>query len=206
MTLRLHVYPPSVYCQIARMTLAECGVQAELVPCDPFSGTVPEHPFNRVPVLDHDGIRIFETTAILRYLDSRFAGGRLTPAEPLAAARMVQVQAVVDCYGYWPMVRQVFVHGANHSGDADRADLAEGLGGAARVLDVLERIAAEGRVLTGAGITLADCHLAPMIGFLARAPDGAALLAARPMLSAWFSRVRTRDSYHLTDPNRVMKG
>jgi len=30
------------------------------------------HPFARIPVLEHDGFRLYETQAILRYLDALF--------------------------------------------------------------------------------------------------------------------------------------
>tara|TARA_R110002020_G_scaffold22372_72_gene75669 strand:+ start:2088 stop:2714 length:627 start_codon:yes stop_codon:yes gene_type:complete len=207
MTLRLFAYSPSVYCQIVRLILAEVRADAELVERDPFTDTVEEHPYNRVPVLEHDGNRIYETVAILRYLDSHFAVGRLTPTDPLTQARMVQVQALADTYGYWPLARQVFVQGAERPSRkqaCDPEELTKGLNGAKKLLPELEKISAEGLVLNARAMTLADCHLAPMIGFFARAPEGAALLKEFTALSAWFAWVSQQESYRSTDPNRFM--
>ena len=54
------------------------------------------HPFGRVPVLEHDGFRLYETQAILRYLDRVQPDPPLTPADPRQTARMDQVMSVND--------------------------------------------------------------------------------------------------------------
>jgi glutathione S-transferase len=61
-------------------------------------------------------------------------------------------------------------------------------------------IAKEGRVLDGQNFTLADCHLAPMIGYFAQAPEGAAALKAYSELSDWWTTVSQRKSLHATEP------
>ena len=57
----------------AMLGLAEKGVEYELAPVMPSDFKKPEHlalnPFGRVPVLDHDGFVLYETQAILRYVD-----------------------------------------------------------------------------------------------------------------------------------------
>ena len=58
------------------------------------------HPFGKVPVLDHDGMRILETTAIARYLNDVLPGKSLIPSTPKDRARMDMVIALVDSYGY----------------------------------------------------------------------------------------------------------
>ena len=45
------------------------------------------HPFGRVPAFEHDGFVLYETQAILRYLDRVLPAPPLTPADPKAAAR-----------------------------------------------------------------------------------------------------------------------
>ena len=113
MPLVLHGYRYSVYNRIARLTLAEKGVAYERVEVNPFSPDMPAsylalHPFGRVPALVHDGFALYETGAITRYVDRAFPGPALQPTEPRALARMDQIIGIVDSYGYWPMVRQVF--------------------------------------------------------------------------------------------------
>lgn len=204
--LTLHGFAPSVYTRVARLVLAEKGLDhaySEVNPFDP--GLDPSyrdlHPFARVPVLVHDGFVLHETAAITRYLDT-FPGPSLTPADPRAAARMAQVTGLVDAYAYWPLVRQVFAHRVFRSLEGlepDEGQIAEGLAAAAPVLAALERIAAEGLVLAGE-VTLADCHLAPMIDAFAAAPEGAQALARHGHLARWWEGLADRPSLAATDP------
>lgn len=106
-------YQHSVYTRILRMVLEEKGVEYALIEVDPFGDHVPAsyrrlHPFKRVPALVHDGFALYETAAITRYVDAGFDGPALTPGPARDAARMTQAIAIMDNYGYWPMVRQVF--------------------------------------------------------------------------------------------------
>lgn len=206
MGLVLHGYRHSVYLRVVRMVLAEKGVACERVEVDPFA-TLPEgyrdlHPFGRVPVLVHDGFAVYEAQAIGRYVDEGFAGPALQPAGAAARARMAQVIGVVDSYGYWPLVRQVFSHAVFRpaAGEAgDPAEVAAGFAAAGRVLGALERIAAEGLVLAGP-VALADLHLAPMIAAFVQAPAGAEMLGRHPALARWWAGMRRRESLAATDP------
>jgi glutathione S-transferase len=201
MSLVLHGYHYSVYARIARLTLAEKGVAYDRVEVNPFAPNVPAaylalHPFGRVPALVHDGFALYETGAITRYIDRAFPGPALQPAEPRAAARMDQIIAIVDSYGYWPMVRQVFsprVFRARTGQPVDEAEIARGLAGSAKVLAGLEP-------LVSAGLTLADLHLGAMVAYFVQAPEGAALLHQYPRLTAWWVRVSARPSFAATDP------
>src|SRR5258708_32765447 len=62
------------------------------------------HPFGKVPVLDHDGMRILETTAIARYLNDVLPGKSLIPATPKDRARMDMIVGVIDSYGYGALI------------------------------------------------------------------------------------------------------
>lgn len=205
--LTLYAYPPSSYCQSVRMMLAECGLEARIIEVDPFAGTdaIP-HPFNAVPVLEEGDFRLYETAAILRYLDAAHAGGRFTPSHPRALARMVQVEGIADSQAYWPLVRQVYgerIFAPLEGERPNEALIAEGLERAPRVLAALEDIAAEGLILSGKALTLADIHLAPMLGFFAATPDGAKMLAGYPALRGWFGTIAQRQSYRGTSPLAV---
>ena len=145
-SLVLHGYHYSVYNRIARLALAEKELACERVEVNPFDPDRPAayltlHPFGRVPVLVHDGFALYESGAITRYLDRAFPGPHLQPTEPRALARMDQIIGVVDSYGYWPMVRQVFSHGffrPRRGLTGDPAEVTRGLEGSARVLAALE--------------------------------------------------------------------
>jgi glutathione S-transferase len=204
----LHGYHLSVYNRVARMALHEKGVLYETVEVNPFEDPLPDgyldlHPFRRVPVLSHGGFRIYETTAITRYIDDAFDGPPLVPVEAKAAARMTQAISIIDSYGYWPMVREVFVQRVSAPEQGERPDeeiVKQGVEASRVVLGALETLAAEGLCLDGKTITLADCHLAPMFGYFTLAPEGAKALAACPALSDWWSRMSKRSSYLETEP------
>jgi glutathione S-transferase len=212
-TVTLHGYQFSVYTRIAKMVLHEKGVSYDTVEVDPFSDVDPAyldlHPFGRVPVLTHDGFSVFETVAITRYIDSAFEGPSLQPNGLKAATRMNQVIAMVDSYGYWPMVRQIFSHRVFQplAGEpADESEIAAGLRASQKVLAALNDIAEEGYVLNGNKITLADCHLAPMVDYFVRAQEGRDMMRLYPALSGWWAHMSGSAMVKSTEPNFALLG
>ncbi|MEE9453902.1 MAG: glutathione S-transferase family protein [Paracoccaceae bacterium] len=200
----LYSYTFSVYSWIARLTLHEKGIDYTVVEVNPFaSGTKNPHPFGRVPVLRHGDFSLYETNAITRYIDTAFQGPSLTPAAPAELARMTQIIAILDSYGYWPMVRQVFSHGVFRPlmGETScKEEVEAGLVSAQKTLAALEDIASEGLILNKTQITLADCHLIPFMDCFTRATDGARLLATYPALSLWWNRVAKLQNVVKTRP------
>ncbi|WP_299592398.1 glutathione S-transferase family protein [uncultured Tateyamaria sp.] len=195
--LTLYGYHHSVYTWAARMTLHTTGVGWRDVEVNPFAAAPEDqklpHPFGRVPVLDHDSFRIYETRAITDYIDAQFGQDRLTPHDLRARARMNQVIGIIDSYAHIPLVRQVFSHSvfrpwANEPSDPDA--IKAGLDAATTALSALEDIAAEGLVLTGETLSLADCHLAPMMAYFSAAPAGDDALRTKPALTQWWDRTR----------------
>lgn len=201
----------SVYTRAVRLALYEKGLEFtdnEVNPFEPedLDALRPLHPFGRVPVLQHGDTKVYETVAILAYLDEMCGGISLTPDAPLARVRMVQVQGIVDNYVYQPLVRKVFSHGVYRpqmGQEADSQAVSDGLDAAPAVLDALEDIASEGFVLQGKSVTRADCHLAPMLDYFALYPAGKQMLDARPALLAWFDRFASRPSFAATRPSFV---
>ena len=56
------------------------------------------HPFGKMPVLEHGDFSLYETQAILRYLERILPSPPLIPEEPKDAARMNQVMGISDWY------------------------------------------------------------------------------------------------------------
>lgn len=203
----LHGYRYSAYTRIARLVLMSKTVAFEAIEVDPFAA-LPHayamlHPFGRVPVLTHGSLTLFETGAITRYVDRAFEGRALQPRRAAALARMDQVISVVDAYAYWPMVRQVASHGffrPMRGEPFDPEEIEAGLASSRKVLAFLDDVAGEGEILTGHQITLADCHLAPMIDYFVRAAEGEAALAGHPALRRWWGLVSALDILKATDP------
>ncbi|MCF6234324.1 MAG: glutathione S-transferase family protein [Rhodobacteraceae bacterium] len=208
MAVTLYGYRYSVYTRIARMALTAREVDYTTTEVNPFADPPDQTltkitPFHCVPVLDHDGFTLFETSAITRYVATRFPGPALIPTGAKSAARMAQVIAIIDAHGYWPLVRQVFSHSVfrplvGQPGDADQ--IAQGLKAARPVLKSLETIAAEGLVLAPGHPTLADLHLAPMIAYFAMAKDGQVMLGRYPCLRQWWQEMSQHPALIATDP------
>ncbi|XDA97863.1 glutathione S-transferase family protein [Sulfitobacter sp. LCG007] len=206
--LRLIGYRFSVYTRVVRMALIEKGLSADYVEVDPFRHPVDailtsHTPFGRVPVLSQGDFHLYETAAILRFLDALSDATPLTPQDPREVARMQQVIGIVDSYGYGSLVRSVFseaVFGPAFGTPGDCEKIAEGLRQAEPVLDALEAIAAEGLALGTGPLTLGDIHLAPMLSYFDMAPEGRQRLEARSCLSDRFRWVSRRQSFTETDP------
>src|SRR5947207_860603 len=98
----VHSVPGSPFGRAVFAVLEEKGAPYRLVPVVP--GTfraephISRHPFGRVPVLQHGDFWLYETQAILRYLDRVLPTPPLTPADPKAAARMDQALNINDWY------------------------------------------------------------------------------------------------------------
>ncbi|HRD78643.1 MAG TPA: glutathione S-transferase family protein [Hyphomicrobiaceae bacterium] len=208
MMLVLHGYEFSVYNRIVRIALIEKGLSYSRVEVNPFSEDCPPsyialNPFRRVPTLVHGDFVLYETSAITRYLDETFPTPPLLPIEPCARARVAQVISIIDGYGYWPLVRQVFSHRVFRpltGKSADEAEVQAGLANAGRVLAALEGLARGGETLVGDGWTMADGHLAAMVDYFTMAPEGAAMLADYPRLAEWWRASSARPSVIATRP------
>jgi glutathione S-transferase len=208
MPVTLHGYEYSVYSWIARLVLAEKGVDYDYVEVNPFSADMPAaylttHPFRRVPALVHDGFTLYETSAIARYIDEMFPGPALQPTAARERARMSQIIAIVDAYGYWPMVRQVYSHRVfrPHTGQPfDEGEIHSGLSASARVLAALDSLAAPTGFLVTGQLSLADLHLAPMMGYFTTVEEGRDVLARYGNLSRWWGSKRERSTFAATKP------
>jgi glutathione S-transferase len=60
------------------------------------------HPFNRAPILQHGDFTVYETSAIVTYVEETFNSVALRPAGPRERARMDQWISAVNSY-YYPL-------------------------------------------------------------------------------------------------------
>jgi glutathione S-transferase len=190
----------SVYVRIVRLVLEEKGVDYELVPVDVFAASgIPDwyldhHPFGRIPAFEHDGFRLFETSAITRYVDEAFAGPALQPTDARPRATMNQIIGMLDAYAYRAMVWDVAVERLETS-TPDEALIAGGLAKAGTALRALSSLKVSGPWLIGGELTLADLHAAPIIGYFTKVAEGRSLLAAFAGIQDWWARIAERESF-----------
>ena len=65
-------FPVSTFVNIVRLVLTEKGVPFTFCDLESEMGSprhLALHPFKRVPILDHDGFVLYETSAIAAYVD-----------------------------------------------------------------------------------------------------------------------------------------
>lgn len=186
-------YRHSVYTRSVRIALAELGLNYRWRDIDPFDDAVALHPFGQVPVLEDGAWRVYETWAILTYLEAQY--GKVSSRDARHTARAAQVASIASAHAYWPLVRQVYAHAVVRPAMAettDGAEVTEGLARAVAVLDALEEIANEALVLDAVDFGPADWFLFPMIDAFARVADARALLLSRPKLNDWWTVLAAR--------------
>jgi len=163
-------------------------------------------PFGRIPVLDHREFQLYETQAILRYLDAVLPEPSLQPLEPRARARMDQIIGIVDWY-FFPfatvgisaerIMSQVF-----WGRGPDETKVAAALPNARICVRELERLKDGAPFLTGDRLSIADLMLAPHLDYFAMTPEGRDMLEDTS-LAGWLETLRARDSFQATTMERL---
>jgi glutathione S-transferase len=200
-------FDASTYVRTIKMVFAEKGfTQFDQVPLNVLAGEprTPEHlerhPFGKVPVLDHNGMRILETSAIARYLNDVLPGRSLVPATAKDRARMDMIVGVVDSYGYGALIGGVaayhlfpdFVGGKN---DAMRKG---GLENARKVLELAMKTRGSSPFIAG-DLSLADLYLAPIMFYVSLTPDKDAVFDVDGF-AEWWANMETLPSFKSTQP------
>jgi glutathione S-transferase len=207
----VHTIPGSPFARAVLAMLEEKSALYRLAPVAPGAFQSPEHlarhPFGRVPVLEHDGFVLYETQAILRYLDRVKPSPALTPADPKRIARMDQVMNINDWY-LFPGVGNVIVFhrvvGPRVMGlTPDEAAIAAAMPKARTVFNELARLLGEQAYFAGDTMSLADLMVAPAVEFFTHTPEWSELGAPHANLVAWLSRMEARPSMKATTWERV---
>ena len=201
--------PFSTYVRTVRMALEEKQAPYELVDVSVLDGEQkqPAHlarnPFGTVPAFEHDGVTLYETSAIARYVDQVFAGPSFTPDDPRQRALMNQIISVIDYHGYKSIILQVVaprLFTPLLPADADKeAIVASGRPTAELCLSEFERMMGGARFLAGDALSLADLYLVPVIHYLMMTDDKA-LLDRFPGLTRWWRSMNERPSVTKTAP------
>jgi maleylpyruvate isomerase len=101
--MRLYSYFRSSAAYRVRIALNVKGIEYETVTVDLPGGAhrTPEfravNPQATIPTLDDDGTILWQSLAIIEYLDTRYPSPRLIPDEPVARARVQALAQLVAC-------------------------------------------------------------------------------------------------------------
>lgn len=199
----LHTDVLSPYGWAARHAAAEKGVSWRLKPVNLASPAHWKlHPFGKMPVLEHHGVVVYETLAIVHYIDRAFPGPALQPDGAAAQAEMLQWMSIVNGYMF-PVMNGLLKErtSAMWRGEGpDEAVLAGFTAPLERQVQYIDTALADRDFLVGDAITLADSFLLPHLHFVSATPEGAEALERATAASAWLERMRERPSFAATTP------
>jgi glutathione S-transferase len=205
--------PGSPFVRSVQMGLEEKGAAYRVHAISPqeLNGEahLKRHPFGRVPAFAHGDFGLYETQAILRYLDDIFPEPAFEPADPRAAARMNQIIGINDWY-FFPKVAAEIV-GQRIVGPTllgmktDEAVVAAAVPLGRVCIAEFDRLLGAQPFLAGDQLSVADLMLAPQIDFFAATPEGKAMLAGT-RLAAWLRRMNARPSMIATQRPEPLRG
>ena len=207
-TIKLWGFNGSTYVRTVRMLLAEKGVtDYEQVPLNVLEGEpkrpehLARHPFGKVPVVEVDGFRVLETSAIARYLDATLPGPSFVPTASKDAARMDMAVSIIDAYGYNALLAGVVGYHLfpDFVGGKDEKKHHEGLEHGHTTMRTLMGIRGTSPFLAGDAISIADLYLAPVLAYVAMTPHRDEFLD-RPGTRDWWQRITSRESFRSTAP------
>jgi glutathione S-transferase len=198
----------STYVRTVKMLLSEKGItHVKQMPLNVLQGEpkMPEHlerhPFGKVPVLDHDGIRILETTAIVRYLNDVLPGKSLIPATPKDRARMDMFVGIVDSYGYGALIGGIAAYHLfpDFVGGKNEAMRAGGIENGRKVVELAMKTKGTSPFIAGE-LSLADLYLAPIVFYVSLTPDKDAVFDVDGF-AGWWAKIQALQSFKETQPN-----
>jgi glutathione S-transferase len=210
--IKVHGIPGSPFLRSVEITLNEKGAGYELRAMSPADMRTPEHlelhPFGRIPMFEHGDFRLYETQAIVRYIDRVFAEPRLTPAEPRAEARMNQVIGVVEWYFFPKAAAPIAFNriiGPRLLGLApDEGVIAEAMPMARTCFAELDRLLGGKPCFSGESISLADIMLGAQLDLFSECAEGRELISGS-RLEPWLERMRARPSFMATQPPAMLR-
>jgi glutathione S-transferase len=204
--------PGSPFLRSVEITLKEKDLPYHLHPMAPGEHKQAEHlarhPFGRVPAFEHDGFALYETQAIIRYLDEVFPSPPLTPGNPGQRARMNQVIGIIEWYFFPKAAAPIAFNriiGPKLLGlPTDEAAIAEAMPMARTCFTVLDGILGDRPYFGGDRVSIADIMLAAQLDLLCDTPEGSQLLSGT-RLKPWLEQMLARPSFVATQPPAMLR-
>lgn len=195
--------PRSSYVRTLRMGLHEKGLKYALQVALPHTPEVTAiHPFGRIPAFRDNHVTLFETSAILRYVEESFPGPSLLAGNARLRAVGEQWTSAINAYLYPCCVqRYVAKYLFAKDGKPDR----EAIDGALKEMPghfaALDRAYGMRDVLAGNAVSMPDLFLAPILFYVEQMPEGRQLLLPHANLMRAQSAIRARESFRATAPS-----
>ncbi|KAK7434764.1 hypothetical protein VKT23_020042 [Stygiomarasmius scandens] len=207
MVLKLYGYPRSpCTCRVA-VVLYEKKIPYELVNIELIKGEhknptyLEKHPFGEIPYIDDDGLILYESRAICRYLEAKWSnkGSKLVPSpSDLKAYALYEQAASIETSNFDPFaskaVSQAIFNPLFRGLPKDQVQYEEALKTLSLKLDGYEKILSKQKYLAGNEITLIDLFHLPYGSLLTEA--GSDLMTTKgPNLTRWWNDITSRGSW-----------
>lgn len=191
--MKLYDMELSGNCYKIRLLCGLLGIDYERVPIDLMQGQhkaeafLQLNPRGQIPVLDDDGLLIWDSSAILVYLARQYGGEQWLPLAAPAMATVMQWLSLAQNELLYGLARARAAKKFNRPWDQDQCRQHGRQG-----LQVLEQRLANNAWLAGPQPTIADIACYP---YVALAPEGGVELAEFPAVLAWIEHIRALPGY-----------
>ncbi len=189
----------SSYVRTARMVAIEKRLPHTLESIDFGSDTHQAlHPWKRVPIMRHGDTTLFETSAIVRYLEEIGDGPSLVPTTPVARAAMEQWISAINCYLYESLIKSYalkYIVPMQAKREPDRDAIRAAVPGMERGLAQLDAAYANRTWIAGNALSLADLFVAPIVATVGMFPEGKQALGATKHLANVLGQLAQRESF-----------
>ena len=198
MALTVYGTSASTYVRTTRLLLEEAGADYTLKEVNIFNGEnqsaeyLQKNPFGKVPTIEVDGELLYETVAIIEYLNTTLANDKFSPSSPMQIARMRQIMAIIDNYLYPPAVLTIVIQRLivpSQGGTASEEMVKNAVAPAQKASQAIESLVVGSPYLLGNEITIADFYLIPIFIYLSQTPEFEAITARTPKLRTWWDKV-----------------
>ena len=195
----------STYTRTVRLALAEKAVAYTMQTCGPHSPEILAlHPMGKIPAMRDGDIELWESAAIINYLDECFDSGvSLRPGNITERTRALQWISAINGYLYDTMVRRYVLQIIFPKGEGGKPDLGvieQALAEMPAQFAALDKAYGGSDFLAGSSLSAADLFLAPILAYVKAMPQGGALLAQYPNVARAHAAMSTRASFTTTEP------
>ena len=205
--MKIYGMSGSPFVRRTELVLTEKGVEYKLITLSRANGDLqsPEHlarnPRGRVPVLEDGDLLLYESQAIVEYLEDRYPEPTLVPADlgDRGHMRVAEMECLIYFGGVLTEVAQNVFMVAPEKRDPDK--VSDALAGVSAELNRLEQrgAACGGTYLMGGDVTRADLTWLPFVELVGRA--GVDIDADKyGWTKPWRAALGTRPSYDKTYP------
>lgn len=199
--LKLHHHPASTYARRVRIALLEKNIPHELVALDMAARKhrEPEYlalnPYGRVPTLEEEGLVLYESAAILQYLEATRPTPPLVPSDVGGRALVDMHMRLCDLQMAQPAAQVIFPKRFLPRERWDEAATEKARRNVEKHLAILERQLGDNEYLVASRFTLAEVCYAPFLYFLPLIE-----IEVPPAVAAWSARILARPSAEQTKP------